>query len=497
MLDQIISTIQAQQAFQDLLDNLENGRLLPNLGLHRAVRLPVLAALYQQLSVPVLLASDRTDYALTLADELALWCPDAPRHFFPEPNPLFYEPAAWGVTTRRDRLLALTALAALQIPGASSPETQPPIIVASARALMTRTLPRRDFIKATRTLKIEQIAQPDELTRNWVALGYESANTVITPGQFARRGGILDIWPPADPLPTRIEFFGDEIDTLRHFDPSTQRTTEGIERLLVTPAREFVESAAEIEARETPRTEFDIPVLHPTPASLLDYLPRNTLVLIENSETVFTTIDQLEEQAVALRKDYIEDGTLPEDFPVPYLSIDQIRDALPESRTLELGPVSAGVDTTLAQKFAPNPRFGGQLRQVMEYLSEQTSQGAQIVLVSRQISRLEELWREQYHPHIPVRQPPQFVKGSLGDGWTLRLDEDSFLHLLTDGEIFGWRRPQPRQRHRPVAEAPESAYADFQPGDWVVHVDHGVGKFVGMVQRTIEDLFFNKIGANR
>ena len=486
MLDQIISTIQAQQAFQDLLDNLENGRLLPNLGLHRAVRLPVLAALYQQLSVPILLASDRTDYALTLADELSLWCPDAPRHFFPEPNPLFYEPAAWGVTTRRDRLLALTALAALQIPGASSPETQPPIIVASARALMTRTLPRRDFIKATRTLKIEQIAQPDELTRNWVALGYESANTVITPGQFARRGGILDIWPPADPLPTRIEFFGDEIDTLRHFDPSTQRTTEGIERLLVTPAREFVESAAEIEARETPRTEFDIPVLHPTPASLLDYLPRNTLVLIENSETVFTTIDQLEEQAVALRKDYIEDGTLPEDFPVPYLSIDQIRDALPESRTFELGPVSAGVDTTLAQKFAPNPRFGGQLRQVMEYLSEQTSQGAQIVLVSRQISRLEELWREQYHPHIPVRQPPQFVKGSLGDGWTLRLDEDSFLHLLTDGEIFGWRRPQPRQRHRPVAEAPESAYADFQPGDWVVHVDHGVGKFVGMVQRTIE-----------
>jgi transcription-repair coupling factor (superfamily II helicase) len=486
MLDQIISTIQAQQAFQDLLDNLENGRLLPNLGLHRAVRLPVLAALYQQLSVPVLLASDRTDYALTLADELSLWCPDAPRHFFPEPNPLFYEPAAWGVTTRRDRLLALTALAALQIPGASSPETQPPIIVASARALMTRTLPRRDFIKATRTLKIEQIAQPDELTRNWVALGYESANTVITPGQFARRGGILDIWPPADPLPTRIEFFGDEIDTLRHFDPSTQRTTEGIERLLVTPAREFVESAAEIEARETPRTEFDIPVLHPTPASLLDYLPRNTLVLIENSETVFTTIDQLEEQAVALRKDYIEDGTLPEDFPVPNLSIDQIRDALPESRTLELGPVSAGVDTALAQKFAPNPRFGGQLRQVMEYLSEQTSQGAQIVLVSRQISRLEELWREQYHPHIPVRQPPQFVKGSLGDGWTLRLDEDSFLHLLTDGEIFGWRRPQPRQRHRPVAEAPESAYADFQPGDWVVHVDHGVGKFVGMVQRTIE-----------
>jgi len=61
------------------------------------------------------------------------------------------------------------------------------------------------------------------------------------------------------------------------------------------------------------------------------------------------------------------------------------------------------------------------------------------------------------------------------------------IHLLTDSEIFGWQRPRPRQRHRPVAEAPEAAYADLNPGDWVVHVDHGVGKFVGLVRRTIEN----------
>ncbi len=93
---------------------------------------------------------------------------------------------------------------------------------------------------------------------------------------------------------------------------------------------------------------------------------------------------------------------------------------------------------------------------------------------------------KQYHPQIPVEHPPQFIKGSLGDGWVLDTEDGSHLHLLTDGEIFGWRRPQARQRHRPVAEAPESAYADLEIGDWVVHVDHGVGQFVGMVQRTIE-----------
>jgi transcription-repair coupling factor (superfamily II helicase) len=122
----------------------------------------------------------------------------------------------------------------------------------------------------------------------------------------------------------------------------------------------------------------------------------------------------------------------------------------------------------------------------MEYLAQQSSKGDQIMLVSRQISRLQELWEDQYNPQDPIQHPPQFIKGSLGDGWQLTKDDGSHLHLLTDGEIFGWRRPQPRQRHRPIAEAPESAYADLQPGDWVVHVDHGVGKFVGMVQRTIE-----------
>ncbi len=491
MLKDIISNLQSQRSLQDILEAIESGTPLSNLGLHRAARLPVLSALYCQLNVPILLISDRSDYALTLADELALWCPEAVRYFFPEPNPLFYEQAAWGVTTRRERLLALTALAARQIPGAQSliDDKYAPIIISPARALMTRTLPRRDFIKATRSLKIEQIAQPDELTRNWVALGYEPANTVISAGQFARRGGILDVWPPAEPLPTRIEFFGDEIDTLRNFDPSTQRTIKSIERLLITPAREYIatpEKQAAISALEETLTEFQLPLLHTSPASLLDYLPRNAVVMIENEENVFSIILQVEEQAVAMRKDSVDDGSLPEDFPIPYLSIDEIQDALPEGRTLALGPVATEERSELALKFTPNPRFGGHLRQVMEHLSRQAAEGDQIVLVSRQISRLEELWTEQYHPQSPVEYPPQFIKGSLGDGWVLETDAGSHLHLLTDGEIFGWRRPQPRQRHRPIAEAPKSAYADLATGDWVVHVDHGVGQFVGMVQRTIE-----------
>ena len=211
----------------------------PSLGLRRAARLPIASVIHSRMQHPLLLVTDRADHALTLFDELALWAPAAPKFYIPEPNPLFYEKAPWGETTRRDRLAALTNLSAYHIPGVQTPQAAP-ILVASARALMTRTLPRREFLKATRTLRANQTLQTAELARTLVQLGFELVSTVIVPGQFARRGGILDVWPPAEAQPTRLEFFGDEIDTLRHFDPTTQRTIGAQSRLLITPAREFL-----------------------------------------------------------------------------------------------------------------------------------------------------------------------------------------------------------------------------------------------------------------
>jgi transcription-repair coupling factor (superfamily II helicase) len=114
---------------------------LCRLGLRRSARLPVTAALHRELNIPVILITDRADHALALVEELKLWAPDVWNLLFPEPNPLFYEDAAWGEATRRDRLLVLTLLAAYHIPGAHRPE-KPPIIIVPARALMTRTLPR-------------------------------------------------------------------------------------------------------------------------------------------------------------------------------------------------------------------------------------------------------------------------------------------------------------------------------------------------------------------
>jgi transcription-repair coupling factor (superfamily II helicase) len=449
---------------EELLASLRSGDNLTALGLRRSARLPVVAALHRALNRPILLITDRIDNALTLSDELALWAGDIPRIFIPEPTPLYYEEAAWGENTRRDRLKAITMLASYHIPGGVVPE-HPPILIAPARAVMTRTLPRRDFLKVTRTLKPEQILSPEELARSWVRLGYEPVNTVISSGQFARRGGILDVWPPAEPRPVRIEFFGDEVDTLRRFDPSTQRTLETIDRLLFTPAKEFLlprdddskDERLEYYTRQEGLsfTEFHLPLLHKIHASLLDYLPNDSLVLIEDLQVLQDTINDVEEQAVNMRRDFIEEGTLPADFPVPYLSWTEIEDSMTGKQVVELGSSPGAEESTFATRFRPEPRFGGRLKTLQDYLVEVYLREEPLLVVSRQASRLEELWNDQSPSQEPEgAYPPLFIPSSLSEGWSFTPSVGPRLHLLTDGEIFGWRRPEPRRRHRPAAEAP-------------------------------------------
>src|SRR5258706_859014 len=111
----LLDPISALPAYRDLLARINAAKSLSGLGLPRATRLPILAALQTDLNRPILLITDRADHALSLFDELGFWL-KSPRYLFAEPNPLFYEDAAWGVTTRRSRLQTLTALAAHHLP---------------------------------------------------------------------------------------------------------------------------------------------------------------------------------------------------------------------------------------------------------------------------------------------------------------------------------------------------------------------------------------------
>ena len=495
-MQSILNNIRSLPQYQNLLTQLKAGKQIAGLGLPRAARLPVLAALLEDIAQPILFITDRSDHALALFDELGFWV-KSPRYHFAEPNPLFYEQAAWGVTTRRDRLQALTTLSTFHLPFTQKPAA-PPIIITSVRSLMTRTMPRRDFLKACKKLSVDQSIQPDTLLRSWAEIGYQRVNTVLEPGQFSSRGGILDIWATAETMPVRLDFFGDEIETIRKFDPASQRTIEKLDSILVTPAREYLA----VGEHETELSEFHIPLLHSQPATLLDYLPQKAVVLIDDVSIIESMAEEVEAQAVKFRQESIAEETLSADFPLPYVPWSELYDGV-QGGLLEFGysgseQLSVTSEQSLSGCFGHDERFGGRLKNFVEYLAGLISKKESVIVVSRQAKRLEELWGEANQPD-PSNEPPLFIESSLSEGFTLNLQSpvsnlhspilqfSNSLHLITDSEIFGWERPQPRTRQRPVAETPESVYADLNVGDYVVHIDHGVGRFGGLVQRELDN----------
>lgn len=460
--------------------NEPGGRVL---NLPRAARPPVLAAWLTTHSAPTLILTARSDRAQALADELLAWEPGLRVMAFPEPNPLFYEKAAWGEGVLRARMAALAALTPYA--GLTAPATPPPVIVASARAVLTRTVPRREVVAATRTLKRGQKLALDKVLAQWVELGYEPASTVTAPGQFARRGGIVDVYPITEPLPVRLEFFGDEVDILRTFDPETQRSGAPLEAITLTPAREAMPRLFPADFSTSLR-EFYLPQVT-LPASLLDHLPASARVVIDDWYDLADMAAELAEQAASLRQEALEAGHIPADFPAPHFTLAELEPQLRRHAPMVLAHAAPedwqATPLTWGARFAPGPRFGGQVKPLVEQLHYRQLDGHALVLVTRQAQRLADLWAEAGPrppvlsglPHAPAPGEVLFVEGALAEGWTLT-DPAGTVELLTDSEIFGWSKPAPRRATGRAARA-TPRLPDYAPGDYVVHIEHGIGIF--------------------
>ena len=506
-LSSLLAVLRRQSGYVSLLRDIDGGGFIPSsLRLPRSARPAVAASLALDLERVVLLLAARPDRLQGLAEEIPVWAPDLPLLSFPSPVPLFYETTPWGPRTIADRARILARLAARKV----SPSAGGPLLVlAAARGVMTRTLPAASFGEHSRRIVGGEAVRLDSLVEFLVGAGYAPGTTVVTPGQFARRGGILDVWPPELETPVRLEFFGNQIDTLRSFLPTTQVSDSDVARVDLTPAREGLPMLARAPwtdslpppppgaALNEPTLEFLLPTMAADPAALFDYLPDRSLVLFDDRAGFEEAIGELEEQAVALRKERLAEKTLRRDFPLPYLPLEDVRDAASDFTSLDLGYLADATDESVwGDRFAAGPRFAGQLRRLTEHLAQASVAHETSVVVSRQAPRLAEIWSEVGPPRSVLDRLPgdlapgeiAFLHGALSEGWRLQMDEDQTLHLLTDAEVFGWGRPQPRLRPVRATAAPETPYADLQPGDWIVHEDYGVGRFRDLVERTLDGL---------
>ncbi|HEY53497.1 MAG TPA: transcription-repair coupling factor, partial [Caldilineae bacterium] len=365
----------------------------------------------------------------------------------------------------------------------------------------------------------------------WSKAGYKRETLVEEPGAFSHRGGIIDIWPPNERLPVRIELWGDEVDSLRRFDPATQRTLPDafIERVVIGPGSEALldrgpAAAQAIQALDTSAChppaqfefeqdsdhlasgvpfrgiEFYLPYLYPQPASLLDYLPDQTLLLIDAAADVAAVALDLEGQALQVEKDLVKSGDLPPDFARAFATWEELRPQVERRGPLVLGQGkldghSTSVGSALGRSFHPGPRWGGQLRRVIQQVDAMRQNNARVVIVSRQAARLAELFQEHeiiagVQSDLPTQPPTgsiSIVQGQFDEGWRLE-DAAGEIIFLTDAEVFGWGKARRRRSRRPRAAAPESFFADIHPGDYVVHMEHGIGRFVGLVKIDLDGI---------
>ncbi len=539
----LLSLLRAEPRYQSTLAAVLEGRAaeLPDQRVLRAARPYVIAALARELNRPLIVITASVERAHAIAEQLPVWTPDIPIQRYSDPGALFYERAPWASNAIRARIGALAALCPPVGVNLDVIAGCPPIIVTSALALMQRTLPPRDFRLGSRLLKCGQQNDPDKLMRAWLGVGYLPATIVTEPGTFSRRGGIVDIFPVAALRPARIEFFGDEIDSLRAFDPATQRSAEILNQLIVTPAREalpkygtqaadalqtwfnarhsttaedladtpIVDDENDLRSESAfPALEFYLPYLYgEATAGLLDYAPAEALIVLDDRAAFAEAVEMLEAQAIEQHAERLNAGQLPPDYPLPYLTWDDLQDALADRPTLSLGgsalsdspdDVESERTGTLGDLFAPGAHYGGQLRTFLETMRISARRGERTIVVTRQALRLAELWQADSRnssssprtdlPDLPAPGEIVFLESALAEGWAFRSENlsESPTAVLTDAELFGWRRPEPRRHPVPRAKSPEMLFNDLSVGDFVVHSEYGVGRLAGLHRRVIE-----------
>ena len=508
----------AHATIRSVLDGLSAGATrLEVLGLLGSSGAYLLAAELATLAEPLLVVAADGREAERCAAALAFYHgrPDEV-FFFPHWEIRPYEPLSPHPEVEASRLAALAALH----------EGRARAVVTTARALLQRVIPREVLGTLSASLRAGEDYPRNELTALLLRLGYNAVPLVEDRGTFSLRGDILDIFPPSLPQPVRLEFFGDSLERLRPFDPVSQRSAAAeLKELRLLPAREMVltgeflttfsrrlkercdllglprtlREAVLEEAREgllAPGRQFLLPLVHDRLDSLFDYAPKGRWVILDPPAVEQAGDEFAAEVAegvarLARREEpYVEATEL-------YLTPAELERELTLRRRQDFSPLDVLRLDEGRQRYRLNV-FGngdihGRLREAGGFaaLAAQLRQwreaGWRTLLVCHQQGQAERLvdllapegMHPDFDPTVSCKslRPGDLVitLGELADGFRL---PDEKLAVVTEEEIFGQRV---RRRPRKDVCALLSSLAELKEGDYVVHADHGIGRYHGLL----------------
>jgi len=425
----------------------------------------------------------------------------------------------------QNRLAALSVLA----------KGKAAVTVATADALMARTLPKKLLSESTFTLKVGGRVKLEELTERLVAAGYTRCEQVEGTGQFALRGGILDVFSPLMEQPVRCEFFDDEIDSLGEFDPATQRRVKNVKSAHLLPAAEVLPAAVsggaaglaqllEDEATRLEKRQKDaaavqplrsdaarlragetlsgmdryLAAVYPRMTSGLDYLPADALVAFSESgrvdERVKAAVMELKQTAEAL----MGAGVLAGAFAGLSLSAEEFYDAVSRFPVLMENSLPAS-RYPLPPKALVNIKakqlssYGGSLETAVSDLEHYRRTGSGVLMLCGSEARAKNLLRLLEDRGIPaaldlsLRAMPaagevRLALGALSAGceWP-----QLKLAVLTEGQLAAVSRKKQKPKQTSSRHKIQS-FTDLSPGDLVVHAQHGVGRFAGIRKMPVD-----------
>jgi transcription-repair coupling factor (superfamily II helicase) len=412
-------------------------------------------------------------------------------------------------------------------------------VIAPLAAVMQKVLPKKTLGQVSQYIVSGEEVDREQLLEKLVKLGYSHVPLVEDRGVFSIRGGILDIFPPDLPTPVRIEFFGDFVDTIRTFDPVTQRSLQPMEELILLPSREVVVSEEVLtafaprlkkrcDALEIPATrrrelleqlqsaiyppgiEYLQPLFHPGLESLFDYCGVDFVTVIHDPAAMAAAQEQfsaeiaagearsLERDAiVCVRDELFLDGERFAAFlgrgrrlTIPFL---EITDGCDRGQTIRFQ-----VRENNSFRLDPSAEGEGLLKPLVEKLLACQVEHRHLLMVCHQKSQAQRLYEMLSHYNLPLalteREFPEestrpdtqlrIMIGDISRGFQLAEDH---LAVIAEEEIFGVRI-----KRRGLSEARKkqllTSLAELKPGDYMVHIDFGVGIYRGLQHLTFSGM---------
>jgi transcription-repair coupling factor (superfamily II helicase) len=466
---------------------------------------------------------------------------------FPIPERAGVEDVEGDRGATQERLAALDALH----------RDKPVVVISTANALAHPTLPPYELRHGYDEIAKGQTLDREQFVEHLASTGYERVETVEAPGQFAARGGIIDFYPPASGIAIRLELWGDEVDSLRHFDAETQRSTDKIPSVRLTPPREIYlslkkgreaaavlekllekqttaleiegkthesEHLAEVGARDIERLRHGTyfpgldryrSLLYPNHPTLLEHLPDNALVIWADPNRAQIQIDRLIEEDATAREGSANAGAaiaLPE---APFVAFEELRKRSSASARADLHMTPEVPDggeniPSISLDIHLPPSFGGKLDVFLDWMRGRQRKDGTIILATAHGRRVREILADgdirhvhlldainEPQPSLVLIMPQRLTAGFSFEAPAKRAKgPDAFtgISILTDAEMFGWQRLQARpSKRKAAAKKPTKSekasvltdLAALREGDYVVHINHGIARYAGVVRQEI------------